>query len=203
MYHRQCDVDSYIKEVMRQNLLQSELVRIQNVLLDQTMFPHPDKKEQDENVAKTNQLFKALLLQVHQTKNNQEKHSRVDKKTVSRRASTFSNLENGSSGTQDRTQDGHQQGINNGVGNRVADNVEQEGREESILSTLHQDGGHHLQINENKIRRVFGQLSLSTLESPEEPSLHPTGDYWQDETYPEIDLHTQDSQHTRGMAHVI
>ena len=203
MYHRQCDVDSYIKEVLQMNLLQSELVRVQTVLLDQTMFPHPDKKEQDENVAKTNQLFKALLLQVHQTQHNQEKHSRVDKKTVSRRASTFSNLENGSSGTQDRTQDSHQQGINHGVRDRVADNVEQESREESILSTLHQDGGHHLQINENKIRRVFGQSSLSTLESPAEPSPHPTDDYWQDETYPATDLHTQDSQHTRGMAHVI
>jgi hypothetical protein len=203
MYHRQCDVDSYIKEVMRQDLLESELLRIQTMLLDQTMFPLPDKKDQQAIVAQTNQLFKALLLQVHQTQHNQEKHKRVNKQTVTRRASAFCNLEDGSSGTQDRTQDSHQQGVNHGVGNRVADDVEQESGEKGILRALHQDGGDHLPINENKIRRVFGQLSLSTLESPAEPSPHPTDDYWQDETCPATDLHTQDSQHTRGMAHVI
>lgn len=203
MYHRQCDVDSYIKEVLRMNLLESELVRIQTMLLDQTMFPLPDKKDQQAIVTQTNQLFKALLLQVHQTQHNQEKHKRVNKQTVTRRASAFCDFEDGSGGTQDRTQDSHQQGIDNGVRDRVADDVEQEGGEKGILSTLHQDGGHHLQINENKIRRVSGQLSLSTLESPEEQFLHPTDDYWQDETYPATDLHTQDSQHTRGMAHVI
>ncbi len=188
---------------MRQNLLQSELERVRNLMVGLTKHPLPDKEKHQAMVAQTNQIFKALLLQVHQTQHNQEKHSRVDKKTVSRRASAFCDFEDGGSRTQDRTQDSHQQGVDNGVRDRVADNVEQESGEKGVLSTLHQDRGDHLQINENKIRRVFGQLSLSTLESPEEPSPHPTDDYWQDETYPEIDLHIQDSQHTGGKASVI
>lgn len=203
MYHRQCDIDSYIKEVVREGLLQSELERVRKLMVDLTQCPFEDKEKKNELVAKSNQIFKALLLQVHQTENNQEKHSRVDKKTVSRRASVFCNLEDGSGGTQDRTQDSHQQGVDNGVRDRVADDVEQESGEKRVLSTLHQDRGDHLPINENKIRRVFGQLSLSTLESLEEPSPHPTDDYWQDETYPEIDLHIPELQHTAERAHVI
>ena len=196
-------MDDYIREVRRDGLLQIELERIRQLMVNLTKYPRPDKDDHQRAVAQTNQIFKALLLEVHQTQHNQEKHKGVQQQTIPRRASAFRNLEESGGGTQDRTQDRHQQGVNHGVGDGVADNVEQQGREEGILSTLQQDGGHHLEVNENKIHPVSEQSSLSTEEWIEAQSLHPTDDCWQDETYPEIDLHIGESQHTAEKAHVI
>ena len=203
MYHRACDVAEYIREVRDGGLLQSELERIRSLMVGLTVFPMENKENQNNAVAQANQIFKALLLEVHQTQDNEEKHKRVNKQTIPRRASAFRDLEQSGGGTQDRTQERHQQGVNNGVSDGVADNVEQQRREESVLRALHQDGGDHLPTNENKIHHVFEQLSLSSEELIEEPSPRPRDDCWQDERYPEIVLRIGESQHTTGMADVI
>lgn len=54
-------IRGYLDGVRAKGTLVSELRRIQDLLIEYTKHPHPDKAYQRALVARTNQLFRALL----------------------------------------------------------------------------------------------------------------------------------------------
>lgn len=54
-------INGYINEVRRQNVLGSELMRVQTLMLESTLHPHENPRQQAIIVACQNQMFKALL----------------------------------------------------------------------------------------------------------------------------------------------
>jgi hypothetical protein len=55
------DIPAYIERVMDEYRLEDEILRIQNLLLGLTKYPHPDKAIQARKVQLMTQIFKALL----------------------------------------------------------------------------------------------------------------------------------------------
>jgi len=59
--YTQRDVDAYIREVRKMDVLETELVRIQSLMLQETMTPVTDADEHKMKITCLNQVFKALL----------------------------------------------------------------------------------------------------------------------------------------------
>jgi hypothetical protein len=59
--YTQRDVDAYIREVRKMDVLETELVRIQSLMLQETMTPVTDADEHKMKTACLNQVFKSLL----------------------------------------------------------------------------------------------------------------------------------------------
>ena len=55
------DLDGYLNAVFEEGRLDDELLRIQNLLLGLTKYPHPDKAIQARKVQLMTQIFKGLL----------------------------------------------------------------------------------------------------------------------------------------------
>jgi hypothetical protein len=55
------DIEAYLNQVWEEGRLEDEILRIQNLLLGLTKFPHPDKAIQARKVQLMTQIFKALL----------------------------------------------------------------------------------------------------------------------------------------------
>ena len=55
------DIPAYIERVMDEYRVEDEILRIQNLLLGLTKYPHPDKAIQARKVQLMTEIFKALL----------------------------------------------------------------------------------------------------------------------------------------------
>jgi hypothetical protein len=55
------DIPLYIERVLDEHRLGDEILRIQNVRLGLTKYPHPDKAVQTRKVQVVTEIFKALL----------------------------------------------------------------------------------------------------------------------------------------------
>jgi hypothetical protein len=55
------DIEVYLNQVWEEGRLDDEILRIQNLLLGLTKYPHPDKAIQARKVQLMTQIFKGLL----------------------------------------------------------------------------------------------------------------------------------------------
>jgi hypothetical protein len=55
------DIEGYLNQVWEEGRLDDEILRIQNLLLGLTKYPHPDKAIQARKVQLMTQIFKGLL----------------------------------------------------------------------------------------------------------------------------------------------
>ena len=55
------DIETYLNQVWEEGRLDDEILRIQNLLLGLTKYPHPDKAIQARKVQLMTQIFKGLL----------------------------------------------------------------------------------------------------------------------------------------------
>ena len=55
------DIEGYLNQVFEEGRLDDEILRIQNLLLGLTKYPHPDKAIQARKVQLMTQIFKGLL----------------------------------------------------------------------------------------------------------------------------------------------
>jgi hypothetical protein len=55
------DIEAYLNQVWEEGRLDDEILRIQNLLLGLTKYPHPDKAIQARKVQLMTQIFKGLL----------------------------------------------------------------------------------------------------------------------------------------------
>ena len=62
----------YIERVRREQSLEAELVRINNLMIGTSKYPYADKARQREVVATSNQIFRALLAEKARQKIIQE-----------------------------------------------------------------------------------------------------------------------------------
>ncbi len=90
------DIEAYLNQVWEEGRLDDEILRIQNLLLGLTKYPHPDKAIQARKVQLMTQIFKGLL----STKEAREKRIQQVREDNRRRA------ENGSPSPADNAPGG-------------------------------------------------------------------------------------------------